>query len=802
MENLINWSKYKQEYIYKKENLNDYLFEKQLKKMLSVIEGFKSEEERKDNKVIGINGERGSGKSSLLYTFRHYLQNYYDKNKYYVLKPIDPNYLDSSMGLLEIILTYLYDDVENHINKKRKEGKDTTAGKIVRQKIIDQIELQTNMRQDKDFRSKSTPSDLVLEFKKRINFNKAYHELFKQCWALLSENSCENYCKGYLVILIDDIDMVDNQIIYDMLEDVKQILGENTTTVLTYRRVQLQNSIFNGKIKENKNLIDNNFDFINKEEIIKQGRSYIEKLIAENHTIEMDSNEEILKRNLMDLFTDKDDRTNLINKGLDENKNIILNIYKFIEIYTLINIQSQEYLENEKFEKAFSLRHIIQLFESFYSGFVNMNRNENILNNISNNVDVLKEYINRHLGDLLSDEEYYIVKKWIEADFENKNFILYRELSNKGTANLSIDKMQTYNVCLGDVVEIIRDVSRDNSHFKSLSYIIKILYSIELLKSLVEEIYEIRQNGAIGLKDIIYVNNSEQFSLNELKNSEYDSNIYFSKKLKNNSDEISAINIFWNTAYYKLTKYKILPDEFLNFENVDTDKGLNVLKYKDTLEFYKSNEINSNYTDKNQLENKQLTDEKNINEVESKEIIYSVENTVDKVLYTALAARGDIIKDARIKKQNTVNFPLQNYQYRYVYLPSFSKNTKILESGIYETESIQTTFINQTFYKYDFFTILVKEQYLARIIENKPTFLFYSLFDLEFIFRSSFDRKQSDTKIQDVLKKVNRVITNLSENENRLGNLLIKRSEFENGKFNVEPYSKMDIKILTKMIVE
>lgn len=794
MENVIDWSKYKQEFIYKEADVSNYLFEKQLKKMLSVIEGFKSEEERKDNKVIGINGERGSGKSSLLYTFKHYIQNH-EKNKYYVLKPIDPNYLDSSMGLLEIILTYLYDDVENYINRKRAEGKDTTTGKLVRQKIIDQIELQTNMRQDKDFRSKSTPADLVLEFKKRINFSKAYHELFKECWSLLKENSCENYRKGYLVILIDDIDMVDNKIIYDMLEDIKQILGENTTTVLTYRRVQLQNSVYSGKIKENESLINGSFNFVDKEEIIKQGRSYIEKLIAENHTIEMDNNEEILKRNLKDLFTDNEDLIKLINKGLDEKSSVILNIYKFIEVYTLINIQSQEYLENEKFEKAFTLRHIIQLFETFYSGFIGLQNHQDILDNISNNVNILKGYIQRHLGDLLSEDEYHIVGKWMEADFENKNFVLYRELSRYGGARLSIDKMQTYNVCLGDIVESIR--GRDM--FKPLSYVIKILYSIELLKSLVEEIYVIKTDGTIGLKNMIYITNyPEIYSVNKMENSEFDTNIYFAKKIQENTSEISPINEFWNTAYYKLTKYKILPDGFLNFEN--TNKNLNTLKYKNTFEFYKWMEVQSDFLD--EWDKKEIKNINYFNMLANENNIYPVENVVDKVLYTAVAAQGDILKDARLKWGSTVNFPLQNYQYRYVYLPTFSQKTKIFESDVYETGLIQTTFKNRVSYNYDFFTILVKEQYLARVIEDKPTFLFYSLFDLEFIFRSSFDRKQSDTKIQDTLIKVNRIINNLSENENHLGKLLGRNLESLNENIDTKPYSEVDIQILSQMITD
>lgn len=312
----INWSKYKREYVYKeKEN---YLFKPQLDKLVSLVAEISEDNDTHANKVIGINGERGSGKSSLLHTFKHYIENYDpEKNaRYYVLKPIDPNYLDSKMGLLEIVLTYLYDAVDEKLKDQREKGYDVTTAKQLRDDIIKQIAFQANLRQDKSFRDRSVPSDLINEFRNRINFSEAYNQLFKRCWALLKEKSCETYQPGNMIILIDDIDIVDNENIYKMLEDIKRVLGKNVTTVLTYRKEQLHNSLYDVKIQENKNLIAK--ELINNKEIIKQGDTFLEKLVIKNHVIEMNESEYLIKKKLNEVFVHQVDLKYLQDSGFNE----------------------------------------------------------------------------------------------------------------------------------------------------------------------------------------------------------------------------------------------------------------------------------------------------------------------------------------------------------------------------------------------------------------------------------------------------------------------------------------------------
>ena len=54
--------------------------------------------------IIGIVGERGSGKSSLLRTACKALKS----ERYYVLDVLDPNVFDDSMSILELFISQIY----------------------------------------------------------------------------------------------------------------------------------------------------------------------------------------------------------------------------------------------------------------------------------------------------------------------------------------------------------------------------------------------------------------------------------------------------------------------------------------------------------------------------------------------------------------------------------------------------------------------------------------------------------------------------------------------------------------------
>ena len=734
----INWSKYKREYVYKeKEN---YLFKPQLDKLVNLVAEISEDNDTHANKVIGINGERGSGKSSLLHTFKHYIENYdSEKNaRYYVLKPIDPNYLDSKMGLLEMVLTYLYDAVDEKLKDQREKGYDVTTAKQLRDDIIKQIAFQANLRQDETFRDRSVPSDLINEFRNRINFSEAYNQLFKRCWALLKEKSCENYQPGNMIILIDDIDIVDNGIIYQMLEDIKRVLGKNITTVLTYRKIQLYNSLYEVKIQENKNLI-NNFSMMDRHEVIKQGDTFLEKLLVKNYVVEMEDGELLIKKCFSELFNSEKEKEFFIQKGFVMKDSIIKNIYNIIERKLLIDIEGRDYLERERFEANFTLRSIMQLLEITVSDFKEIKRTVNFKSiDLDYNLRGFKDYIINEAPRLIDSKEEKILLNWIKADISNKNYILYREilkLTSKTNHLLNVSDIQPYNICLGDIIEILQQGNISSE----MKYLVKILYSIELLLSLINGIYNVTAEG-VSLRGVsLHMNNSN------------DNNIYF--KYEDGNVE----NAFWNTDYYKLTRYKIVPDAF--FKNIDNGEILTTFKYtdirEDNLEAYRA---------------------------------------LDKVLYTTISTQGDIVKKARPRGNKLEQDSKMNYKYRYYFTPQFHNGTKIMDTDFVEQEIQKVALASNTSYFYDPFTGLVKEQYLHQLTIGSTAYLFYSLFDLETIIRSTVDSQKNSASKGNLniehLKSVNRIINRLHGNNNRLGRVLLEGKD-------VQVYTKDEISILS-----
>ena len=82
----------------------NYLFSEQFKKIEflcnEIIQNRKTDFITES--IIGIVGERGSGKSSLLKTVKDNLKNFY------VLDTLDPSAFDDSMSILELFISSLY----------------------------------------------------------------------------------------------------------------------------------------------------------------------------------------------------------------------------------------------------------------------------------------------------------------------------------------------------------------------------------------------------------------------------------------------------------------------------------------------------------------------------------------------------------------------------------------------------------------------------------------------------------------------------------------------------------------------
>lgn len=775
----IDWSKYKREYLVKEVKEN-YMFFEQINKIKKVISDntptndknhyCNKEDDDKFNRLIGVAGERGSGKSSLLKTLKFSLEKEQKYDDFYVLPIIDPNKLNNHLGILETLLSNLYLEVE----KKRNElCSPSNEFNEVSRKIVHQLGIVSKLAISKsDFKKSYSNEEILQQYHKQLLFEDDFHELFGDVWSILKGKSRERYKRGYLVILIDDIDLVGNSLVYSMLEDIKKVLTYNTTTIVTYRHTQLLNSIYDSKIKENKNLF--NHKLIDVDEIQIQTSTYIEKMFLQNQIIKMPLKEEILNLPLKTFFS-KDELEILLKKGFELNSSIIKNVYDAIKKRTLIDIYSIDINERALYESGFTLRGVVQIFEFLYEDLeiINSNSlNRSLIKNLKN----FKSYFKSIAEQTLDFREKKILEKWDLVDAQSKNYIIYKELyyilfgseENKLLSDnsmdynvrnlLTINKVEPYNVSLGDVIEIL-NVFKDSIDYElpkyHFVYTLKIFYSIELLNSLITEIY-------------CYDNGYYKLNYNFV---DKDSNFYFEDK----NNENIKINMYWSTKYYQITRYKIIPESVTWFSKV-TNK-LNLLYPK--INYYSSND-NLKDANKNNLEieiDDFLSSSESSKDDRATEKLTIEEKLkfLDKILYTSVAVGGGIqisrYKNENLKLNSRSMFEKDphRFRYRHYFLFRFNNLSKLHESD--KTLVDEVTSVKEGIrYPFDPYSYIVKESYLADAIDNFG-YLFYSMFDVDIILTKNHDNK-NNKPYSDLLKSMNKIVINILSNEYNLAEFL------------------------------
>lgn len=741
----IDWNQYKQAYILTEDKIDkqDYLFREQLDKVKKLVKSLRKGTQgiNNANKVIAISGERGSGKSSLLGTIKTAIECDSELKNCWVIGVTDPNEFSDSMGILELILTRMY----NEIKLKKSNEKVHCQNELTRDllKWLDVIAKEKNITGD--FYNKLSEIEILDQFNKRITIVDEIGNLLKRAWEYKVNEG--NYKVGNIVVLIDDLDLVENERIYKMLEEIKQILSVNVITIISYRPKQLLNSVHNEKILKNINLL--NRKYIDDNEIRQQAASYLEKLVPKTQIVFMPRNEEILNKTLCEVFGHE---ASIINDKYKFNseKTIIDNIYHSINRLTLINVKSLFVNERSLYEASFNLRTVLQTYEFLVEELSNHTFDKT---NLLMNIKKLRDYFYQLSEDLLEIKYFDSITRWLQTGAEYKNYYIYQDIFNfindesgeEATSELlDINYIQAYNINLGDVLEIIADYKNRTAYTQQkyhYIYIVKILYSILLLESLLVEVYKI-EKGKVK-RNLKYINQNNNF--------------YFTKT------ENGIENEFWKTKYYNITRYCILPE--------DTD----LIRKKN-------------------LEAKIITD--------SKIIDYRL---LDKILYTHFSFTSEIKQNARIRKvlsrDNKANKSEKNYGYRDPQNYRFRKVFEYRNPGKEKYSEDFSNYLSEKAaveknrqYGINPYTYLVKEQYLEAAIINS-TYVFYSLFDIDLIFSKPHDR--ASNKIENNIGYVFKQMT-------RIWNVILRRKENIFGTCGCgvfEFYTPEELEKITKMFI-
>lgn len=533
--------------------------------------------EKNSSNVISIVGNRGCGKTSLIKA----VQKHFNEDKdFYVTDTIDPSIFDDTLLIPEFFISVLAQKVE-----KSKENSNGEFAEFYK-KLNEIMEVISHIKSNKErFYEDNHPSDIVRTIQKRYRFDELLKELIKSFYTAIGKDKDTK-----MIVCIDDLDLVSNKYVYRMIEDIQKWLNKNCIVILSFREVQLLNIIQDQFITQNINLIDNNIISIS--EIRDQAIQFYEKQMPVSRRIYLKGQKEFFNETAWDILKP------FIAKISDEKQKDYerTNFHDFMEklVRDKVALPLDPVDEKERVHLIYpnGLREMLAFVRMLDEMPEIHDEDGNVLKeNLQQNLKNYQNYVLSRAKANLDDKYYSVLDEWIKTSVGNKNYYICSKLdkflkesvseTSKSKGNnilknldgyhdetlIYIENTQPYNVMLGDVIQFIEKIKVSFSYSEQMMYmcyLIKLLYSIELLTSFLK------------LKATDLSSKTEAPLDDEDENSEDD--VYESFK----GDEYCLPN----TAYSRLINCKFMPDDY-----VYVPKNTNAVDYIDIDYKYKNDDL-------------------------------------------------------------------------------------------------------------------------------------------------------------------------------------------------------------------
>lgn len=463
--------------------------------------------------VIGVFGERGSGKTSLLKTIEGLdLSSLEDKSsvegtdespkKVTILKlpMIDPTVISDSLSLIEILMGKIWVEFKSeketsnltcNNNDNCKDNFRTAEKTEMTTALKDVIRVMAEIKGGAKNFYVDVPSISILEkIEKRERFAELVKNVIdryiKYLVQKMGENSKATDESFKLMILIDDLDLVSPNMIYAMMEDIRQYLPATVVVVLACRNTQLIQAINQNNLQNNADLLAHRM--MDLDEIQNRTTKYINKLIPLSHRVYMPSNR-----------ANYSNQANLLLHGILDDA---ADSTETVESYIVSNIEKQTGFsiapvsESEKTTRFLpvNLRGLMQL-ATFLKQMKPGKTTENL--------GILQEFYDSHSRDTLNEQHFEILKEWRETADSRKNYFIYHKIRNMYYANCAkpsdpeVDKkfdnvnalftrptyqFEPYNITLANVVSILEiyKTTFQSEEVNQFVYLTKVFYSIYL----------------------------------------------------------------------------------------------------------------------------------------------------------------------------------------------------------------------------------------------------------------------------------------------------------------------------------
>lgn len=708
----INWEKYKKPIVIEKAIFNTvpktYLYEKELNVVKDILERFDNENGSKNEAIsrnITIAGERGSGKTSFLKSLKNILS-----DDYYVFDIVGSEILSSNMTIIDVFLSKL-DVLINIIYKDNQENCIKLSElKGLLKKAMAAIGAE---KQEKEYFKNGQPENAMLQaLSDRLRLEGIFAEILDCLKGILEFQG--KTVKDFILI-IDDLDLVKNSLVSQFLTEIQRYLDKNLIIIFAYRERQLENSLFEDRFNDNKNLIGQNI--IESDEIYSQIEQFLVKLVPYGNRINLFKQDDVLNLKINGVLAslepsekkwyELDNNLHITlrdESSLDSNEGLTVEewFYEYIHRHTDLYIKPIDTREDTHQFLPRSLRELIQCFEVF-DKMILPTRDDGLttfLKRILSNLELLEQYKNFRVESYLSTDRKKIAyfEEWEASQPFRKNKLTYDFVFHNYDRSLmpeylfypfNLSKREEYNLTLGDILSLIEHYKYSNANKCQTNelyffYIVKLNYSLYLSRLFIESTLDYYGN------------------------------------LKSDSKNTKRYNDSKIESYLQIINTKFMPSEF-NYLSNNTK--------------WNKDEYILTYNPKNVSDNSDKTE--------------VLEKFVSQFFYSDITAKGDI--SSHIQQ----GYFISPFRFRELY------NYKDIKANSGYT------------YMFDFFVACNKEEYIKKAIkEFKGSaynhFIFKNIFQVDLFIRKNYFSKK-ETAFKDALEGVNKIITgNKGEKEDLL----------------------------------
>lgn len=721
----INWQKMNS-IITVKGAKEDYLFSEQLKKIKSRCNEITENGYLKHETILGIEGERGSGKSSFLSTVGSELTDYF------VMDIIDPSVFEDSMSIIELFISRIY----KYVTDSECENFESTHQNLLVQ-LRDITKVLADFKAGKEnFYRDNTYEEVLTSIKTRVNLRDHIDKLVADFLSYVNATAKSGKIYKAIVLCIDDTDLISNVKIFNLLEEVRKYLTGNVIVIAAYYSRQLFDAVFQQKLQENNKLLE--VGAITKDQVRDQVARYLEKLIPVNNRISLFDAENILNKNYVSIlsgiiedsekYTEKE-KTDILNTYFINNslpavskgdRSIKEWIYRALYRRLRIKLLPVDKREDTVYNLPLNLRGLLQLIMIISANMRTIKPIEDVAKandyvdfskNILTNLNIFDTYLYSKIMEVLPEKLSLIIDLWKKSEYDAKNYLicseLLKQIIKKDPTSSNLPKYNLflpYNISIGDVYDVLetyKEVAGIDEKERFFVYSFKVLYSIELLKH--------------------YLNAC----------------VHYCNKPH-----------FWNESleiYLSIINAKIIPESFSYFTS-----NLDVLK---KLEF--NAKVVENETD----------DEADENNFDDLRKLYM------NIFYTSISSNSMLRRSIPV-------YPTPNV--RRIEVPRIRERTynayKYYRLYNFEIFGGFEDFVDTHQYPVDPLAFVGQAWYVNKTFFNNY-YVFYSIFDIDALVRFNYGR--GDTDIKNALSFLIRKIYCILTGKNKFNSIRLKQREIE-----------------------